>query len=73
MAEVPKRVKVCEKILKNKLLKINIFIKAKDYLEKDFVLIGEMRVSKEYRFEVVKNLLIKCFIEINTKKLIRVI
>jgi xanthine dehydrogenase iron-sulfur cluster and FAD-binding subunit A len=32
-----------------------------------------MRASKEYRLEVAKNLLIKCFVEINTKKLTRVI
>ena len=73
MAEVPKRAKACEEILKGKPLKINTFIKAKDYLEKDFEPIGDMRASKEYRLEVAKNLLIKCFIEINTKKLNRVI
>ena len=73
MAGIPKRAKACEKILKNKPLIINTFIKAKDYLEKDFTPIGDMRASKEYRLEVAKNLLIKCFIEINTKKLTRVI
>ena len=73
MAEVPKRAKACEEILKGKPLKIDTFIKAKDYLEKDFEPIGDMRASKEYRLEVAKNLLIKCFIEINTKKLTRVI
>ncbi len=73
MAEVPKRAKACEEILKGKPLKINTFIKAKDYLEKDFEPIGDMRASKEYRLEIAKNLLIKCFIEINTKKLTRVI
>ena len=73
MAGVPKRAKACEKILKNKPLIIDTFIKAKDYLEKDFTPIGDMRASKEYRLEVAKNLLIKCFIEINTKKLTRVI
>ena len=73
MAAVPKRAKACEEILKNKPLIINTFIKAKDYLEKDFSPIGDMRASKEYRLEVAKNLLIKCFVEINTKKLTRVI
>ena len=73
MAAVPKRARACEEILKNKLLTINTFIKAKDYLEKDFMPIGDMRASKEYRLEVAKNLLIKCFVEINTKKLTRVI
>ena len=52
-------------IIKNKQLTINTFIKAKDYLEKDFKPLDDMRASKEYRLEVAKNLLIKCFIEIN--------
>ena len=73
MAAVPKRARACEEILKNKLLTIKTFIKAKDYLEKDFMPIDDMRASKEYRLEVAKNLLIKCFVEINTKKLTRVI
>ena len=73
MSAVPKRARACEEILKNKLLTINTFIKAKDYLEKDFMPIDDMRASKEYRLEVAKNLLIKCFVEINTKKLTRVI
>ena len=73
MAAVPKRAKACEEILKNKPLKISTFIKAKDYLDKDFEPISDMRASKEYRLEVAKNLLIKCFVEINTKKLTRVI
>ena len=73
MAAVPKRAKTCEAILRNKPLTINTFIEAKDYLEKDLNPIGDMRASKEYRLEVAKNLLIKCFLEISTKKLTRVI
>ena len=73
MAAVPKRARACEEILKNKPLTINTFNKAKDYLEKDFMPLDDMRASKEYRLEVAKNLLIKCFVEINTKKLTRVI
>ena len=73
MAAVPKRAKACEAILRNKPLTINTFIEAKDYLEKDLNPIGDMRASKEYRLEVAKNLLIKCFLEISTKKLTRVI
>jgi len=73
MAAVPKRARACEAMLKNKPLTFNTFAKAKDYLEKDFMPIGDMRASKEYRLEVAKNLLIKCFVEINTKKLTRVI
>ena len=73
MSAVPKRAKACEAILRNKPLTINTFVKAKDYLEKDLNPIGDMRASKEYRLEVAKNLLIKCFLEMKTKKLTRVI
>ena len=72
MAAVPKRAKACEKILKNKPLTINTFDKAKNYLEKDLSPIEDMRASKEYRLEIAKNLLMKCFIEINSNKLTRV-
>ena len=72
MAAVPKRAKACEKILKNRPLTINTFDKAKNYLEKDLSPIGDMRASKEYRLEIAKNLLMKCFIEINSNKLTRV-
>ncbi len=72
MAAVPKRARACETMLKNKPLTINTFTKAKDYLEKDFMPLDDMRASKEYRLEVAKNLLIKCFIEINNNKLTRV-
>ena len=72
MAAVPKRAKACEKVLKNKLLTINTFDQAKNYLEKDLSPIGDMRASKEYRLEIAKNLLMKCFIEINSNKLTRV-
>ena len=72
MAAIPKRAKACEKNLKNKPLNINTFDQAKNYLEKDLTPIGDMRASKEYRLEVAKNLLMKCFIEINSNKLIRV-
>ena len=72
MAAVPKRARACEAMLKNKPLTFNTFTKAKDYLEKDFMPLDDMRASKEYRLEVAKNLLIKCFIEINNNKLTRV-
>ncbi len=72
MAAVPKRAKACEKILKNKPLTINTFDQAKNYLEKDLSPIGDMRASKEYRLEIAKNLLMKCFVEINSNKLSRV-
>ena len=72
MAAVPKRAKACEDILKNKPLTINTFDNAKNYLEKDLSPINDVRASKEYRLEIAKNLLMKCFIEINTNKLSRV-
>ena len=71
MAAIPKRAKACEDILKNKPLTINTFEQAKNYLEKDLSPIGDMRASKEYRLEIAKNLLMKCFLEIKNRKLIR--
>ena len=72
MAAIPKRAKACEEILKNKPLTLNTFDQAKNYLEKDLSPIGDMRASKEYRLEIAKNLLMKCFVEINSNNLIRV-
>ena len=72
MAEIPKRAIICEKSLKNKHLSLDIFLKSRNYLEKDFNPIGDMRASKDYRLQVAKNLFIKCFYEINSKKLLRV-
>jgi len=71
MAEVPKRAINCEKNLNNKNLSLTSFERAKNYLEKDFKPIDDMRATKEYRMEIAKNLLIKCFLEIKSKKLIR--
>ncbi len=71
MAEVPKRAINCEKNLNNKNLSLTSFERAKNYLEKDFKPIDDMRATKEYRMEIAKNLLIKCFLEIKSNKLIR--
>ena len=72
MAEIPKRAKNCEKILKNKHLSIDNFLKARNFLEKDFDPLSDMRATKNYRMIVAKNLLIKCFHEIKNNKLLRV-
>ena len=72
MAEIPKRAKNCEKILKNKHLSIDNFLKAGNFLEKDFDPLSDMRATKNYRMIVAKNLLIKCFYEIKKNKLLRV-
>ena len=46
-------------------------LKAQKSLEKDFQPIDDMRASKDYRVEIAKNLLTKCFAEIKKNKLIR--
>ena len=71
MAPIPKRAIYCEKILLNSDLSEDIILKAQMSLEKDFQPINDMRASKNYRMEIAKNLLMKCFIEIKNNKLIR--
>ena len=71
MAEIPKRATNCENFLNNKNLSLDSFEKAKNFLEKDFTPIDDMRATKDYRIEVAKNLLIKFYLEIKSNKLIR--
>ncbi len=71
MAAIPKRAIYCEKMLLNTNFSEDIIIKAQKSLEKDFQPIDDMRASKNYRMEVAKNLLMKCFTEIKKNKLIR--
>ena len=71
MASIPKRAINCEKTLINSSLSEESFEKAKKNLEKDFKPINDTRATKDYRMEVAKNLLMKCFIEIKKNKLIR--
>jgi len=70
MSAIPKRAIYCEKILLNSSITKETIEKAKSALEKDFIPIGDMRASRNYRNVVAKNLLEKCFLEINNKKLI---
>ena len=72
MASIPKRAKYCEKILLNSPITEQIINKAQESLKKDFKPISDMRAGRQYRIEVAKNLLQKCFLEITQKKLIRV-
>ena len=72
MASIPKRAKSCEKILLNSSMTETVITKAKEALEKDFRPISDMRASGKYRMMVAKNLLHKCFLEIEQKKLIRI-
>jgi xanthine dehydrogenase small subunit len=71
MAATPKRAVYCEKMLLNSNFSEDIILKAQKSLEKDFQPIDDMRASKDYRIEIAKNLLTKCFAEIKNKKLIR--
>ena len=71
MASIPKRTINCEKILINTNISKENIEKAKKILEKDFKPISDMRASKNYRMEIAKNLLMKCFMEIKDDKLIR--
>ena len=71
MAAIPKRAIYCEKVLLNSNFSENIILKAQESLEKDFQPINDMRASKDYRMEIAKNLLMKCFLEIKQNKLIR--
>ena len=71
MAAIPKRAINCEKTLVNSILSEEIFNKAKKTLEKDFAPIDDVRASKDYRMEIAKNLLMKCFLEIKKRKLMR--
>ena len=71
MAPTPKRAIHCEKILLNSDFSEEIILKAQICLEKDFQPIDDMRASKNYRMEIAKNLLLKCFAEIKNNKSIR--
>ena len=62
---------IVKKLLLIQNLSEGSFEKAKKDLEKDFSPINDTRATKDYRMEVAKNLLMKCFIEIKKKKLIR--
>ena len=71
MAATPKRAVYCEKMLLNSDFSEDIILKAQKSLERDFQPIDDMRASKDYRVEIAKNLLTKCFAEIKKNKLIR--
>ena len=70
MSAIPKRAIYCEKALLNSFITKEAIEKAKNALEKDFIPISDMRASEKYRKIIAKNLLEKCFLEINEKKLI---
>ena len=72
MSSTPKRAFNCEKVLVNSNLSYKTISKAKKLLEKDFKPITDTRATQNYRMEVAKNLLEKCFSEVKQKKNIRI-
>ena len=72
MSEIPKRATSIEKILDNSIFSKELFLKAQNLIKDDFSPIDDMRASRKYRIEIAKNLLMKFFYEISTKKNIRI-
>ena len=72
MSEIPKRANKTEKMLINSIFSEQIFHKAINCLKNDYSPIDDMRASKTYRMEIAKNLLMKCFLEIRNKKILRI-
>ena len=72
MSEIPKRATSMEKILDNSIFSKELFLKAQNLIKDDFSPIDDMRASRNYRIEIAKNLLMKFFYEISTKKNIRI-
>ena len=72
ISEIPKRATSIEKILDNSIFSKELFLKAQNLIKDDFSPIDDMRASRNYRIEIAKNLLMKFFHEISTKKNIRI-
>ena len=72
MSEIPKRASAIEDRLLNSEFSENTFKKAVNLINKDFSPLDDMRASKNYRIAVAKNLLLKVFHEIKSKKKIRI-
>ena len=72
MSEIPKRATSIEKILDNSIFSKELFLKAQNLIKDDFSPIDDMRAGRNYRIEIAKNLLMKFFYEISTKKNIRI-
>ena len=72
MSEIPKRASAIEDRLLNSEFSENTFEKAVNLINKDFSPLDDMRASKNYRITVAKNLLLKAFHEIKSKKTIRI-
>ena len=72
ISEIPKRATSIEKKLNNSVFSEKLFLDAQNLIKDDFSPIDDMRASKNYRIEIARNLLMKFFYEINTKRNIRI-
>ena len=72
MSEIPKRAFKIEKALTNSIFSEDTFYRAKNLIDDDFSPIDDMRASKDYRVDVAKNLMMKFFYEVSSKKNLRV-
>ena len=72
MSEIPKRASIIEKALTNSVFSEETFSKVKHLIDEDFSPIDDMRASKNYRSDVAKNLIMKFFYEVNSKKDLRI-
>ena len=73
MSEIPKRASTIEKALTNSTFSEDTFLKVQKLISEDFSPIDDMRASKNYRVDVAKNLIMKFFYEVSSKKKLRVI
>jgi xanthine dehydrogenase small subunit len=72
MSEIPKRASTIERALINSTFSEDTFLKAQKLITKDFSPIDDMRASKNYRKNIAKNLIMKFFYEVSSKKNLRV-
>ena len=72
MSEIPKRASTIEKALTNSTFSEDTFLKVQKLISEDFSPIDDMRASKNYRVDVAKNLIMKFFYEVSSRKNLRV-
>jgi xanthine dehydrogenase small subunit len=69
MAGIPARAKHCEAQLLGKTLTDKTIIAAQQALENDFSPMSDVRASAKYRMQVAKNLLQKCYLELQNRSI----
>ncbi|WP_230425600.1 xanthine dehydrogenase small subunit [Spartinivicinus ruber] len=70
MAAIPKRAYHCEAALQNKPWTAQTITAATNALEQDYKPLSDVRASANYRMQVAKNLLWKCFLEVSTPNVV---